>query len=191
MQSRFSLDKIICIDIECTCWEHDKEKPINEETDIIEVGIAILNLKSLRIEENEGIIVKPARSKISKFCTQLTTLTQGQVDRGIDFSSACSLLRNKYDAKEFTFLSWGDYDRQQFERQCRDQCIEYPLGKRHLNLKNTFAVMYGLDKEVNVPTAMDHLNMPFSGTLHRGVDDIRNIANIYIHMLKQFRGIKV
>lgn len=185
---REKLDKIIVVDIESTCWEQN-EKPKNEVSEIIEVGISVISSNNLQIESKESIIVKPSRSRISKYCTNLTTLTQEQVDKGVSFNEACEILRNKYNSKKLTWSSWGSYDRKMFESQCRDMCIDYPYSKNHINIKNVFAVLYGLPKELNAPSALNHINMNFEGTLHRGDDDSYNIAKVFIHLMKKFRNV--
>jgi len=181
-----NLSRLICCDIESTCWERG-EQPKKEVSEIIEIGVAVINLKSLQIEQSEGIIVKPARSKISKFCTQLTTITQDQVDKGVSFSQACDILVNKYDSKNLVWGSWGQYDRKMFESQCRETYVDYPFSREHINIKNIFSVFYGASKEFNMPTALEELDMILQGTLHRGVDDAVNIASIFGSMLHKFR----
>ena len=61
----------------------------------------------------------PVRSKVSEFCTRLTTLTQEQVDGGVSFEQACGQLRKAYRTRDRAWASYGDYDRRQFERQCQ------------------------------------------------------------------------
>lgn len=67
---------VLVIDVESTCWEPPEVQPKNEISEIIEIGIAVVNIKSLQIIENESVIIRPQKSKVSKFCTKLTTLTQ-------------------------------------------------------------------------------------------------------------------
>jgi len=43
------LSKIVIVDIECTCWEKDKQ-PLNMQQEIIEFGICTLDLKTLKME---------------------------------------------------------------------------------------------------------------------------------------------
>lgn len=82
------LDKILVVDIEATCW--DGPNPAGMENDIIEVGICLLDIHTGEITNNRGIIVKPERSVVSPFCTQLTTITPEMVDEeGISFKEAC------------------------------------------------------------------------------------------------------
>lgn len=179
--------KVLVIDVESTCWDAPEIQPANEISEIIEIGVAVVDIDTLTIEENEGILVRPQRSKLSKFCTKLTTLTQKMVDEGFTFQKATEILRQKYNSQNRTFVSWGDYDRKMFERNSEDYGVKYPFGPRHMNLKNSFANLNGLDREYGLDTALNFLNMKLDGTHHRGVDDARNIAKIFIHTMNTYR----
>jgi inhibitor of KinA sporulation pathway (predicted exonuclease) len=178
---------VLVIDVESTCWEPPEEQPHGSISEIIEIGIAVVNIKTLKIEQNDSIIIRPQRSKLSKFCTKLTTLTQEYVDQGMTFQAAMTIMKRDYKSEDRTFVSWGDYDRKMFERNSRDYGLKYPFGPRHMNLKNSFTMLHGLDREPGLDTALDYLGMKLAGTHHRGVDDARNIANIFIHTLQKFR----
>lgn len=180
---------VLVIDVESTCWEAPEKPGKDEISEIIEIGIAVVNTKELKIVKNDSIMVRPQRSRISKFCTSLTTLTQAQVDRGITFQEAIKKLKTDFDSGNRTFISWGDYDRKMFERNCRDYNIQYPFGPRHQNLKNAFTILHGLDREPGMDTALEHIKLKLDGTHHRGIDDARNIANILIHTLNKFRKV--
>lgn len=182
-----TLEKVLVIDLEATCWENEKDRPKNETNEIIEVGVALVDIRGFRIEENEGIIVKPIKSTVSPFCTKLTTLTQDVVDKGVSFEQSCQILKDKYRSKDLIWISWGDYDRKQFERQCRERAVEYPFGPRHLNLKNMFALLHGLPKEIGMAPALDLLDIQMQGIHHRGSSDAYNIASILIDTIKKFR----
>ena len=179
--------KVLVIDVESTCWETPAYQPKGEISEIIEIGIAVVNIDTLKIEDNDSIIVKPQESKVSEFCTKLTTLTQELVDNGIFFQDAMKILIDKYNSKNRTFVSWGDYDRKMFERNCNDYGAKYPFGPRHMNLKNSFALLNGLNKEVGLPAALEHIGLKLDGTHHRGNDDAKNIANIFIHTISKYR----
>jgi inhibitor of KinA sporulation pathway (predicted exonuclease) len=184
------LDKnVLVIDVESTCWEPPEVQGDKEISEIIEIGIAVVNIDSLKVIENNSIIIRPQRSKISKFCTKLTTLTQELVDQGTTYQSAMAFLRKNYNSENRTFISWGDYDRKMFDRNCKDYGVKYPFGPRHMNLKNSFTMLHGLDREPGMDQALDHLGMKLEGTHHRGNWDALNIANIFIHTLKKFRSI--
>ena len=180
-------DFVLVIDVESTCWEPKSSQPADEISEIIEIGISVVNTKELEIVKNSSIIIKPQRSTISEFCTQLTTITSETVSSGISYESAVDLLRKDYQSNKTTFISWGDYDRKMFEKNCKDYNVVYPFGPRHLNLKNIFSIFNNIDKEVGLDYAVKYYNLPFEGTHHRADSDAYNTAKVFICMLKQFR----
>lgn len=183
MAANLKLDSIIVIDVESTCWENNYVIPRNEFSEIIEIGIAEVDLVSMQTVRTESIIVKPKNSTVSPFCTQLTTLTQDMVDKGISLKEACDILKTKYHTKNRIFASYGDYDRKMFEKGCKgctSANIDYPFGHRHINIKTWFALAMGLNRELGMDVALSMLNIELEGTHHRGGgDDAKNIAKIF------------
>ena len=180
------LDRILVIDVEATCWPRGEEPP-GAENEIIEVGIAEVDVAAAAIVGNAGLLVRPQRSGVSPFCTQLTTLTQAQVDAGVTFEEACRVLRKQYRSEDRAWASFGDYDRSQFERQCKSFGVRYPFGKTHFNVKALFALTRALPHEVGMDDALKRLGLPLEGTHHRGGDDARNIAKILCTILQAAR----
>ena len=122
---------------------------------------------------------------VSKFCTELTTLTQEQVSKGIAFKDACKLLEDEYHSSERLWASFGDYDRRQFEKQCREMGVRYPFGPSHLNVKTLCAISIGQSSELGLPQALAMTKLPLEGTHHRGHDDAWNIAAVLWELLKK------
>ncbi len=179
---------VLVIDVESTCWEEPEKPGKDEISEIIEIGIAVVDIKKLEIVKNDAIIIRPQRSRISNFCNKLTTITQEMVDQGMVYQAAMTILKRDYESANRTFVSWGDYDRKMFQKNCQDYNTPYPFGPRHMNLKNAFTMLHGLDREPGMDSALDHIKLKLEGTHHRGVDDAKNIGNIFIHTLKKFRG---
>jgi len=176
------LDRIVVIDVESTCWEG--APPDSEESEIIEIGVCTLNVASGQRVGREDIFVRPTRSRVSPFCTSLTTLTQEQVDAGVPFAEACAHLQHAYGTKDRVWASYGDYDRRQFERQCAEVGVSYPFGPGHLNVKTLFALMRVLPREVGMDGALELLGLPLEGTHHRAGDDAWNITRILAKLLR-------
>ncbi|MEO8613176.1 MAG: 3'-5' exonuclease, partial [Chloroflexota bacterium] len=107
-------DQIIIVDIECTCW--DGPPPDGQENEIIEIGVCRLRPSNWERYDKRSLLVKPERSTVSPFCTDLTSLTQEQVDTGMTFAAACAILEKEYKTRQRIWASYGDYDRQMFER---------------------------------------------------------------------------
>lgn len=175
------LDKILVIDLEATCWEGDP--PPGQCSEIIEIGLCVLDVATGARSEPQAILVRPQRSTLSDYCIQLTTLTPEMLAEGITFQEACSLLKDEYHADQRTWASYGDYDRIAFMKQCEAWKLPYPFGRSHINVKNLLALHFGLNQEVNLRQAMTIIDLPFEGTLHRGVDDAWNIAAVLSRVL--------
>src|SRR5262249_7830782 len=127
------------------------------------------------------------RPRISAFCTQLTTLTKEQVDRGVPFAAACSILRKEYQTRDRVWASFGDYDRSQFERQCRAFAVSYPFGPRHINVKTLFALTRKLPQEIGMAEAVALLGFPLRGTHPPGNHHASYIASTLAEILKAGR----
>jgi len=177
------LDKIIVVDVESSCWRGDV--PPGQVNEIIEVGIALLDHRASKIVKRESILVKPVKSTVSEFCTELTGHTQEKLNKdGVDFSKALRTLQTEYQSEKRIWASYGDYDRNQFQRQCTCRHHKYPFGPSHLNVKTLFALMYGLDKAVGMAKALKMLDLPLEGRHHNGGDDAANIARILTALLR-------
>ena len=179
-------DQILVIDVESTCWQGPP--PRGQLSEIIEIGLCTVDATTLQRLEKRAIMVKPVRSRVSEFCTKLTTLTQDDVHGAGSLPDAVSILKKEYRALERLWASWGDYDRSQFERCCRELTVPYPFGKGHLNIKTLFALAYGDNSEIGIDEACARIGIPMEGTHHRGVDDAWNIAAIFCHLLAKLRG---
>ena len=175
------LDTLLLVDIESTCWEDGP--PPGQESEIIEVGVATLDIQSHAVASHPGYFVRPLVSRVSQFCTDLTTLTQHDVENGCDFQSILDILKQEYKSDERVWVSYGDYDKIMFEKQCSRLGLIYPFGSRHLNVKTLFALKMGLTKEIGMAAALTLLGLRLEGTHHRGGDDAYNIAKIMKYCL--------
>jgi inhibitor of KinA sporulation pathway (predicted exonuclease) len=175
--------------VEATCWAADP--PPDQTSEIIEIGVCLLDVANGERLDRESILVRPTQSSVSAFCTQLTSLTQEQVEQGISFEEACSILCTRFKTKERAWASYGDYDRGMFERQCKRQEVKYPFSAGHINVKTLLAAICGLKHETGLSKALKLLGVPLEGTHHRGVDDAWNIAGVLSRIILAARpGLK-
>ncbi|WP_026904653.1 3'-5' exonuclease [Pedobacter glucosidilyticus] len=178
-------DKILVIDLEATCWGEDGSYQ-QQNSEIIEIGLCILNVDSGEIEANEGILVKPVHSDISDFCTQLTSITPEMIEQeGRSLEEAIVLLREKYHSLNYSWASYGAYDKNMLLEQCKRFNVEYPMSSSHINVKTLLSRKLNLEKGLGMQKALKRLNIPLEGTHHRGVDDAKNIAKILKLILKK------
>ncbi len=184
------LDSLVVVDCEATCWRDDSLPkhmlPGREKSEIIEVGVCLLDLQTLEIGDSRSIFVKPVEEPIlSDFCRELTGITQEQVDSGVDFAEACRILRKEYDTKNRSWASYGAYDANIFQRECSRKNVSYPFGKFHINVKADVEVI--LDKTVSMDEALKEFGLTLEGRHHSGKDDAWNIAKIYRLIIERNR----
>jgi inhibitor of KinA sporulation pathway (predicted exonuclease) len=180
------LDQVVVVDIEATCWAG--APPPGEEREIIEVGVCLLDPLSLERSEKHSVLVRPQRSRVSDYCTALTTLTAEQVAGGVSFAEACAALVERFDTRRRAWASWGDFDRVLFEAQCVREGVPYPYGPTHHNVKSLYALVHGLPLEIGMMDALKASAIPHEGTHHRGHDDAWNIAGLLARVLAAARA---
>ena len=168
------------IDVEATCWEG--EPPPGAVSEIIEIGLTVVDLGRNERVGRHRILVRPVRSAVSSFCTELTGLGQAEVDTGMSFGEACRLLAADHQAGVRPWASWGDYDRHQFTRQCQATDTAYPFGRRHANAKAVFTEVHGLRRRPGMAQALAIAGLPLEGRHHCGEDDAWNIAGLILDL---------
>ena len=170
------------IDLEATCWEG--QPPPGAVSEVIEIGLAVVDLDARERVSRHRVLVRPARSRVSAFCTELTGITQAEADTGVSFADACERLVRDHGAAVRPWASWGDYDRHQFVRQCAADRVPYPFGRpaerAHTNAKAVFAEAHGLRRRPGMARALELAGLPLEGRHHRGVDDAWNIAALVL-----------
>ncbi|MCD0447580.1 exonuclease domain-containing protein [Glycomyces sp. A-F 0318] len=152
---------------------------------MIEIGLTVVDLERRERVAKHRILVRPRRSRVSGFCTGLTGLTQEEVDTGVEFAEACRLLAAEHRAGARPWASWGEYDRRQFEHQCRAAGVRYPFGRGHTNVKEVFTGALGLRRRPGMAAALDIAGLPLEGRHHSGADDSWNIAALLLLLVER------
>ncbi|MBD2499363.1 3'-5' exonuclease [Anabaena azotica] len=176
----------LIVDLEATCSD-DGSIP-RQEMEIIEIGAVMLNRKTWEIDSEFQQFIQPVRHpRLTKFCTELTSISQQDVDQAPQFSEAMSRFQDWIYPlfNNHIFCSWGNYDKNQFMQDCQFHNVPYPFSSQHINIKQEFSEYLGVSKKFGMAQALNHLGMELIGTHHRGIDDARNIAIIYKYMKTQ------
>lgn len=172
----------LVIDLEATT---DRGGWPTEEMEIIEIGAVIVDEHGLELANFQSFVQPTRRPKLTPFCRELTHIQQADVDA----APTLKQLQPHFDAwlgphlpNLKGWLSWGDYDRQQFDIEWRQQQLESCLALLpHFNLKKLFHRQHKAlagPKRVGLNKALELSGLQFTGTQHRGLDDARNIARL-------------
>jgi len=179
---------LLVIDVEATCDENAR-LVARHEMEIIEIGGVLLDTTTFETVAEVATFVRPVRRPIlTRFCKELTTITQADVEKAPRFPEAITLVRdvivNHGGPSDVLFASWGDYDRNQFVQDARFHRVSLPFGTQHLNLKREFSERFGITKKLGMSQALSRAGLKPKGTHHRGIDDARNIARLAPFILR-------
>ncbi|MBL4648497.1 MAG: exonuclease domain-containing protein [Aureispira sp.] len=168
----------IVLDLEATCWK-EKGKFTNE---IIEIGALCIDQNRNTLGEYCSFIKPTLNPILSDFCTELTTIEQKDVDAAPLFPD---VLRDFLDWIEsfgdsYYLCSWGFYDRTQFKKDCTLHGLDTTWLKQHISVKHQYADRHNLSRPIGMKGALEREHLPMEGTHHRGIDDARNIAKIFV-----------
>ena len=166
----------VVVDLEATCWEGSK----TPEMEIIEIGAVYLDGSHLQEVKDFGQFVRPIENPtLTDFCTNLTTITQSRIDNAPAFSDAFAAWMDWIGGSKFKLVSWGEFDYDLIVAECRRHHVQLPSNfVNHINLKPLFASVHSTKSSIGFREALGKLKMRFEGTLHRGIDDARNIAKV-------------
>lgn len=182
---RIRVEKALVLDLEATCWK-TKEEQGEQTQDIIEVGIAVVDLVNRKIKYESGYsqLVRPVNSVVNDYCTDITGITPEMVkNKGIPFNEMCNQVTNKY-GENTIWMSYGYFDYKLFNEQCNRMAVKLPFGKNYYNLKNMNSIFGGYKKEFGLDNALAERGMKFEGMKHRAYDDAENAARVLLHMLR-------
>lgn len=113
--------------------------------EVIEFPVVLLDVKTRQVKSTFHTYVKPTLDpQLTDFCTELTGITQEQVDAGIDISQALKDLhmwlgQQGVFSTEFVFMSCGDFDGNALAREAKAKQLYVPnYLRRWINLKKAF-----------------------------------------------------
>ncbi len=179
----------IIFDLEATCFDRNENKPQGFRNEIIEIGAVKVAGNGLVVDEFQAFIHPYKFPTLSNFCKTLTSITQKDVDDAEYFPNVLQNFRDWSGLADFDvkFVSWGHYDR----NQLRDDCDLHKIDKawiteaNHMSLKHKHSEWNNLNvpKGVGLGSACKFEKIKFEGTAHRGIDDAKNIAKIFVKYL--------
>lgn len=170
----------IILDFEATCGQEGHSVVVRRgEMEIIEIG-AIAVGEDLQSIAEFAHFVRPVRNPVlSDFCTELTSISQAEVDGAEGFKDVAQDLAIFAAEHGVSWWgSWGKYDRNQLSQDVQFHRVVDPLPQPHGNLKDIFTARQSLRKRLGLGGAVEKVGMSFAGTAHRAIDDTRNILRV-------------
>eukprot|EP00045_Choanoeca_perplexa_P008712 m.81983 g.81983 ORF g.81983 m.81983 type:complete len:196 (+) comp14588_c0_seq2:76-663(+) len=189
------MDYLIVLDFEATC---EKDKRIQPQ-EIIEWPSVLIDVKQRRVVDEFHTYVRPTHHpRLSSFCTELTGITQSQVDAGKPFTTAyrdhqqwlekhgLSPSNAQLSSHTYAYVTCGDWDLKTcLPSQLATSAQGSHRGYRQwINIKRAFSQWQG-GRVRGMPDLLDRCGLKLEGRHHSGIDDTRNIARCALHMLER------
>ncbi|QVQ24725.1 3'-5' exonuclease [Achromobacter deleyi] len=172
------MNRVLVVDLEATCTDVGMDA---WDMEVIEIGAVWATPDGVSGDRFQSFVRPMRNPKLTSFCTNLTGITQDDVDGAPCFPAAAFALRQFAEAETAQgniWVSWGAYDRRQLERDSSRHGVGNPLAMSHQNVKRMFAKAQKIGKEVGMAKACDLAGLVLLGTHHRALDDALNIARL-------------
>ena len=187
--------KLLCIDLEATC---DNKGSGPYDSEIIEIGWSLIDCYDRRILGYGSQYVVPNRLPLSRFCTDLTGITDEKLQKeGLPLTDACKTFINNVqasgvDPREVPWISFGEWDETQFTRECLRKGVVYPLSFTHYNLKDILNDCFkdlihlavNKTKTFGLYDATKLLGLKFDGRHHSGQADAQAVSKLVLHLIQ-------
>jgi len=172
---------LLILDLEATC-ERDVRNFAHE---IIELPAVLLDTRTLAHVAEFRTMVRPTEGAITSFCTELTSITQEQVNGAPELGAALHALEHFLVAQGLADpelvlpVTCGDWDLgRQLPAESKRKGLTVPrVLRRWCNIKRPYAQAMG-SKAPGMAGMLQGLGLPLIGRHHLGIDDARNIATI-------------
>ena len=179
----------IILDFESTC---DQGRGFGPH-EIIEFPSVLVDLETDQVVDDFKSFARPVENPVlTEFCTQLTSITQQDVEGASLFTKVFGRHQAWLEAHHLTetnalFVTCGDWDlMSMLPQQCQlsgiDPAAIPPIYRRWLNIKVLYCQVLDQPRVGGMKKMLNGLGLKLEGTHHRGIDDCRNIGRILLEL---------
>ncbi|WP_196884958.1 3'-5' exonuclease [Aureivirga sp. CE67] len=176
--------KYIVFDLEATCWE----KANGRKHEVIEIGAVMVNEEKEIVSEFVQFVRPGNQPILSDFCTELTSITQKDVENAPFFTEAIENFKKWIgtETEDYVLCSWGFFDRNQLEAESKQKGLNYDWVQKHISIKHQYTDVSSAKRHMGMKGALAREKFSLEGTHHRGIDDARNITKIFLKYFDQW-----
>lgn len=185
------LQHLLILDFETNCIGERSSAP----TEIVEVPITVLDVNKNQIVDMFHSYVRPTTNPIlTDYCKKVTHLSQKTINEAPIFEYVVFLIEKlirKYPNS--VFITDGNWDlKYQLSNQIKNNNVNISESledkiKNFKNLKHEYVCKYApqlfAGKLLSLKEMMRRISMHFTGNLHSGLDNVRNITCIVQRMI--------
>ncbi|TJY43504.1 exonuclease domain-containing protein [Cohnella pontilimi] len=160
--------------------------------EIIEIGAVKLKLEdgAPKLAGTFQSFVRPVIvPQLSADTTAFTGITQQDVNGAGTLAEAIRSWVEWMGPEQYFLIAWGPDDHRQLVQECRHHGISTDWILNHNNLQKMLSKAFKLEKhqQLGLKPALEMLELPFSGSHHRALDDALNTAQIFTKLFDQLQ----
>lgn len=173
-------NRVVCFDLEMCCWNKDG---VGTTGEIIEIGLAEIDLASQTIVKRAQYYVKPEHDLISQFCVELTGITPTKIQKqGRPLADVFKSMVKNFGGPNKIYASWGRDDLI-LKKECDEKGLEVPF-KEFVNLATIYRMQNRLkEKRIGHKAAQESKGIEWEGRQHSGYVDAYNLAKLAFTLL--------
>jgi inhibitor of KinA sporulation pathway (predicted exonuclease) len=176
----------IILDLEATCWQGNA---MDRKQEIIELAACRVNGYGEWIDQFQSFIKPVLHPRLSSYCTDLTGITQEQVDKAKSFETVFPQFEDWFfdvDGPQL-ICTWGEKDVDMIRSECQRHDVDGSFLPAWIDLKSQYANLHQLSKKVGLRKALEFLEIEFEGSPHRAIDDAFNTTKLFVHFLDRWQ----
>lgn len=192
--------ELIVIDLEATCDPSDDNLTRLEQCaihEIIEFPAVRISRETLAEVDYFHEFVRPTEhTELSEFCTELTGITQAQVDASAPLQEVLGRLMQWFDERGLidalrdgraVLVAHGLWDLlDMLPAECNRKGVPLPECMTvFADLQAIFSEAEGVGSGLGMLRMLERLGLEREGRHHSGLDDSRNLARVAARLLKQ------
>lgn len=167
------MDYYLVVDLEmCMVKGAAKKKMRGMTNEIIQIGAVMLN-KENHIVDDFSVYVKPEFGKLNKFITDLTGITEENLDNAPVLRAALIRFANWIGERKVVATSWSDSDYHQLMHETRIKKIKdhriQTLLDEWVDFQRSFDKMLCLRKQFSLEAALEIGRVQPMGRMHDGL----------------------
>ena len=176
----------VILDLEATCWQGNA---MDRRTEIIELAAFRLNGYGEWMDHFQSFVRPVDHPRLSAYCTELTTITQVQVNKAKTFPQVFQVFQDWFEQEDSTQLlcTWGAMDIDIIKAECHRHRYDASFLPKVIDLKAQYARFNRLPKEVGLQKALEYNEIDFEGTPHRAVDDAYNTGHLFLRFIDRWQ----
>jgi inhibitor of KinA sporulation pathway (predicted exonuclease) len=157
----------------------------DEKPEIVQLGLAVVDLCEKKIIKNIGFYIKPHSMKgYNTRFFELTGIKQKLIENGFSLKRVIEIMNLNHGLKNRPFVCFGK-DWKFLIEECNDKQIAIEL--EYVFDLSLFLMMFGkAERNLSLESLLNAHNIQFDGKHHNAIYDAYNTAKLFIFMFDRF-----